>query len=449
MRRTLLFVGLILAVVACQGLTVPYTFSKDDPVSSGKLNADFQALATAVMSVEASVSASLSAQISAVASSVPGNGSFSFGLLQDIAGIASTAGWYLQYTGSGTGFGWSSSTGPMGPAGADGATGPQGIQGEIGATGSQGIDGATGSQGIRGEIGATGPDGIEGATGPQGIPGEIGATGPAGLDGATGPAGLNGLDGTSVSLQGSVQSVASLPASATSGDLWVVLDDGHGYVSDGSETWSDVGNIQGPRGFVGATGPAGIQGPQGIDGATGSQGIPGEIGATGSIGLTGATGSQGIQGLTGATGSQGIQGTIGATGSTGLTGATGSQGIPGVGGATGPIGLTGTKGDTGATGPAGIGGGDDSALASHIATIVDPHSANLRVTQKVTVGTGSGPWDCHIYFLGSGTIGMASFVRLIPSAATPTGAIDPGLHWYDSNKNRERIWDGSAWHDLW
>ena len=263
MRRTLLFVGLILAVVSCQGLTVPYTFSKDDPVSAGKLNADFQALATAVTSVEASVSASLSAQISSVSLAVPGNGSFSFGLLQDIVGIASTAGWYLQYTGSGTGFGWSSSTGPMGPAGVDGATGPQGIQGEIGATGSQGIDGATG---------------------PQGIPGEIGATGPAGL---------NGLDGTSVALQGSVQSVASLPASATSGDLWVVLDDGHGYVSDGSETWSDVGNIQGPRGFVGATGPVGLtgaSGPAGLDGATGSQGIQGPQGTIG------ATGSQGIPG---------------------------------------------------------------------------------------------------------------------------------------------------------
>ena len=379
MRRTLLFVGLILAVVVCQGLTLPFTFSKDDPVSSGKLNADFQTLATAVVSVEASVSASLSARISSISASVPNNASFSFGGLGDIVGVASTAGWYLQYTGTGTGYGWASSTGPTG---------------------------ATGSQGIPGSVGATGP---------QGLTGQVGASGPAGLTGATGPAGLNGMDGTSVALKGSVQSVASLPGVASSGDLWVVLDDGHGYVSNGSSTWSDVGNIQGPRGYVGATGPAGI------DGATGPAGLTAYIASGTSLPATN----------TFAVGTPFLLYSNSTT--TVILFRLGTCNWDVVGGAGG--------------------GGDIAMLLAHIAKSTDPHGPDETITGGVTVGAGSGSWDCpeqgEFFWAATGTIGLATFVQILPWPATPSIPIPTGTHWYDSNLNRERVWDGSAWHDLW
>lgn len=63
--------------------------------------------------------------------------------------------------------------------------------------------------------------------------------------------GLDGLDGTSVTLKGSVALVGDLPLGATAGDLYVVLADGNGYVSDGANNWASVGAIQGPAGQQG------------------------------------------------------------------------------------------------------------------------------------------------------------------------------------------------------
>lgn len=168
----------------------------------------------------------------------------------------------------------------------------------------------------------------------------VGATGPTGSTGATGPAGsagANGTNGTSVILKGSAATVGALPGGAVSGDLWVVLADGNGYVSNGAGGWSNVGAIRGPAGATGTTGSQGSQGIQGITGTTGTtgpQGIPGTTGATGLTGFTGSQGGQGIQGLTGTTGSTGPIGTTGATGSQG------TQGVQGPAGATGSAGLT-------------------------------------------------------------------------------------------------------------
>lgn len=153
--------------------------------------------------------------------------------------------------------------GPQGPAG---PLGPQGVQGPRGFQGFQGVQGPQGFQG-------------SGVQGPQGVPGP------------QGPQGFQGANGTSVVIKGAVQSVANLPSTGnTPGDLYIVLDDGDGYVWDGVQ-WDNIGQIQGPQGSQGSQGPQGAQGSQGPQG---SQGV----------------GAQGPQGPQGFQGSQGPQGTI-------------------------------------------------------------------------------------------------------------------------------------------
>lgn len=87
-----------------------------------------------------------------------------------------------------------------------------------------------------------------------------------------------------------------------------------------------VGNIKGPKGDKGATGPqgpagatgatgaAGPQGPKGETGATGPQGPAGKQGPTGPVGPAGAQGPQGIQGPKGDAGPQGPRGPQGPSG---------------------------------------------------------------------------------------------------------------------------------------
>ena len=67
--------------------------------------------------------------------------------------------------------------------------------------------------------------------------------------------GEDGVNGTSVVLKGSVQSILNLPTGAAVGDLYVVLDDGDGYVWNGS-SWDNIGQIQGPAGADGEDGAA-------------------------------------------------------------------------------------------------------------------------------------------------------------------------------------------------
>lgn len=87
-----------------------------------------------------------------------------------------------------------------------------------------------------------------------------------------------------------------------------------------------VGNIKGPKGDTGATGPQGPAGARGATGATGPQGPKGETGATGP---QGPTGKQGPTGPTGPAGSQGPQGIQGPKGDTGPQGPRGPQGPSG------------------------------------------------------------------------------------------------------------------------
>jgi hypothetical protein len=222
------------------------------------------------------------------------------------------------------------STGPQGPIG------PTGPQGDTGPTGPQGVKGDTGSQGVPGTPGATGATGSQG---PQGVKGDTGATGAQGPIGPTGP---QGAAGTGINVKGTVPNYAGLPSSGmVDGDAYITSDTNHLWIWDTpTTTWIDAGNIQGPPGAVGPTGPQGVKGDTGAQGPQGVKGDTGLTGATGAPGATGATGTQGPQGVKGD------------------TGATGTQGPAGTIGPQGPQGL---KGDTGATGAAGADGSPDTA----------------------------------------------------------------------------------------
>lgn len=217
--------------------------------------------------------------------------------------------------------GYTGSAGPAGPIGATGLTGASGIVGYTGSEGNIGYTGSAGAQGNQGATGITGLQGDVGATGPQGNTGATGATGPAGATGITGfvgSQGATGSQGASLTIKGSVATVAALPASGNvQNDAYIVEADGDLYVWNGS-SWSSVGQIVGP------TGPQGAQGTTGYTGSQGLRGLQGDVGATGPQGDTGATGATGPAGATGATGATGPQGNQGDQGNIGFTGSAGT-----------------------------------------------------------------------------------------------------------------------------
>lgn len=155
------------------------------------------------------------------------------------------------------------------------------IQGPVGPVGAKGDDG---------EPGETGPAGPQGPQGLQGIQGPQGTQGPAGEQGPAGPTGPQGQAGASVTLKGSVNALAELPATNNQvGDSFINQEDGNLYVWTGTQ-WFDAGQIVGP---TGPTGPQGLQGPQGPEGQTGPQGIQGIQGIQGPQGEKGDTGDPG------------------------------------------------------------------------------------------------------------------------------------------------------------
>lgn len=214
--------------------------------------------------------------------------------------------------------------------------------GELGPMGEKGEPGPKGDTGPKGDAftyadftteqinGLKGPKGDSGPIGPQGVKGEKGDTGPTGPQGSKGE---KGDAGTSVRILGTKETEAELPDSAEIGDGYLI--GGNLFVWSGS-AWTDVGNIKGPKGDIGPTGP---QGEKGDTGATGPQGPKGD---TGAIGPQGIQGPQGPKGEIGATGPQGIQGPQGPKGD---TGATGPQGPKGDTGDTGPAGPKGDPGE--------------------------------------------------------------------------------------------------------
>jgi hypothetical protein len=70
----------------------------------------------------------------------------------------------------------------------------------------------------------------------------------------------------------------------TTGQVWIQIDDLHGYLWDGA-AWVDLGLIQGPAGATGATGAAGPAGATGATGAAGPEGPAGPAGEDGNNGV--------------------------------------------------------------------------------------------------------------------------------------------------------------------
>lgn len=177
------------------------------------------------------------------------------------------------------------------------------------AVGPQGPEGPRGLQGSPGPEGPQGPKGERGEQGIQGAQGEIGPSGGSGGEGAQGPRGERGADGTSIVIDGYVDAVEDLPdlSGNPAGPSYIVMSTGHIFFWNGT-SFTDGGNVTGPRG---ADGEPGEQGPRGADGAQGIQGPPGERGPKGD---PGEQGIQGIQGEQGPVGLQGIPGTDGTNG---------------------------------------------------------------------------------------------------------------------------------------
>lgn len=149
-----------------------------------------------------------------------------------------------------------------------------------------------------------------------------------------------GPPGPGINVIGELADPADLPATANSGDSYLIAGDLWTFTE--TDGWVNAGHIQGPQGEPGPQGPAGADstvpgpaGPQGPTGATGPQGPQGDTGPAGAAGATGATGpqgptgAQGPAGATGATGPQGPAGATGATGPQGDPGPAGPQGDPG------------------------------------------------------------------------------------------------------------------------
>jgi Collagen triple helix repeat (20 copies) len=174
-------VATLLAVTAYTAqagdVTIPNTFTAGTPAKAADVNANFNAVASAVNATAADVTA-LQSTVKAIPVGPQGPAG-----PPGITGSQGPAGFQ----------------GPAGPVGAKGATGAQGPQGVTGATGPagpagpQGPIGPVGPIGANGTAGGQGPQGLTGATGAQGAQGPAGANGPQGPQGTAGPQGPAGI----------------------------------------------------------------------------------------------------------------------------------------------------------------------------------------------------------------------------------------------------------------
>ena len=213
----------------------------------------------------------------------------------------------------------------------DGVTVVNGIKGDKGDTGDTGPQGIQGVQGVKGDTGAVlvpsisddgiiswskredgaippsrsirGPQGIQGIQGQTGPQGETGAQGPQGIQGIQGPQGIPGKDGADgksfaiLALYATLYELQVAHPSGSAGDAYAVgtTTSNEVYIWNvETESWQNVGSIQGPQGpqgEQGVAGPQGEQGPQGIQGPQGVQGPQGEQGIQGPEGPQGPKGN--------------------------------------------------------------------------------------------------------------------------------------------------------------
>ena len=208
--------------------------------------------------------------------------------------------------GGGGGVGPAGPPGPVGPAGADstvpGPAGPAGADGTPGADGADGVDGVDGvsisiqgtvptyadlpADAIEGECYVVEADGLLYDSDGAGFPPQGSGVPWRGPAGAQGQQGLQGPPGLGITYKGTVATDADLPASAASGDLYIVSEPApaHGFVWDAdTSAWVDAGPVQGPQGVPGEQGVAGVAGAPGADstvpgpaGPAGPKGDPGD-----------------------------------------------------------------------------------------------------------------------------------------------------------------------------
>ncbi len=213
----------------------------------------------------------------------------------------------------------------------DGVTVVNGIKGDKGDTGDTGPQGIQGVQGVKGDTGSVlvpsisddgviswskredgaippsrsirGPQGIQGIQGRTGPQGETGAQGPQGIQGIQGPQGVAGKDGADgksfaiLALYSTLYELQVAHPTGSAGDAYAVgtTTSNEVYIWNvETESWQNVGSIQGPQGpqgEQGVAGPQGEQGPQGIQGPQGVQGPQGEQGIQGPEGPQGPKGN--------------------------------------------------------------------------------------------------------------------------------------------------------------
>ncbi len=169
------------------------------------------------------------------------------------------------------------------PSTIPGPTGPQGPKGDPGTRGSTWTNGTSNPTSTSGYIAndkylntsdgtvfnfnGTSWQEVGSIRGPQGIQGQQGNVGPQGPQGIQGPIGPQGPAGPAFVIAGTVANEGQLPAPSTLADniAYLVGNDTSGYdlyvqLQD-SQTWQNVGKVEGVQGPTGPQGPQGPTGP--------------------------------------------------------------------------------------------------------------------------------------------------------------------------------------------
>jgi len=98
----------------------------------------------------------------------------------------------------------------------------------------------------------------------------------------------------------------------------------------------------------------------------------------------------------------------------------------------------------------GSGGVSDEVFEAHVASQVDPHGATMTVSDNMTVGSGTK--DAYIKRVGTATLEIASYIRIVDDAATPTWALSSDTTVIWSNPNTAsfplKVYDGSQWYQI-